>query len=100
MLECSRTIWILATNAFGETIHSFCKKHQKILNDETKVLQARNLVTELSTTIQKECIGKFSVRVPIIRFCHSYLPIISVDSQLVSLNRLPSPAESQTSSPS
>ncbi|KAJ4294924.1 hypothetical protein N0V88_005163 [Collariella sp. IMI 366227] len=64
-LDCSKTIWILATNAFDQTVLNFCDKKRDILfgehstkeNEET----IRKLRRQLSRLIQKESIGGFGV---------------------------------------
>ncbi|VBB73884.1 Putative protein of unknown function [Podospora comata] len=64
-VDCSKTIWILATNAFDDTILSFCKTHYRELFTNTVGLdkrashQVRALGKELSAMIKKEAIGKF-----------------------------------------
>ncbi|KAK4197306.1 P-loop containing nucleoside triphosphate hydrolase protein [Triangularia verruculosa] len=65
LVDCSKTIWILATNAFDDTILSFCKTHYKELFTNTVGLnrraaqQARKLGKKLSAMIKKEAIGHF-----------------------------------------
>ncbi|KAK0669289.1 P-loop containing nucleoside triphosphate hydrolase protein [Cercophora samala] len=65
LVDCSKTIWILATNAFDDTIHTFCKSHYKELFANTVGIdrrasqQARKLSKKLSATIRKCSIETF-----------------------------------------
>ncbi|KAK0704276.1 P-loop containing nucleoside triphosphate hydrolase protein [Apiosordaria backusii] len=65
LIDCSKTIWILATNAFDDHILSFCKTHYRDLFTNTVGLdrraseQARKLGKKLSAIIKKESITKF-----------------------------------------
>lgn len=58
-IDSSRTIWILATNAFDETIHQFCKTHQEIIFNLEKQEENQKLLKGLCNTLRKESIGKF-----------------------------------------
>ncbi|KAJ4400290.1 hypothetical protein N0V85_005798 [Neurospora sp. IMI 360204] len=78
-IDCSKTIWILATNAFDHIIHNFCKKHDKILFADEPGREGQKLITKLSKMIQKESISKFGAPlsgritefVPFLTFSHS-----------------------------
>ncbi|KAL2018654.1 hypothetical protein VTK56DRAFT_489 [Thermocarpiscus australiensis] len=66
-VDCSKAIWVLATNAFDQTILDFCKDNQYILSGEngTKESEAtvKMLGRKLCKTIQKRCIGVFGAAV-------------------------------------
>ncbi|KAK3952430.1 P-loop containing nucleoside triphosphate hydrolase protein [Pseudoneurospora amorphoporcata] len=78
-LDCSKTIWILATNAFDHIIHNFCKEHGKTLFADEPGREGQKLIMKLSKTIQKESISKFGAPlsgritefVPFLTFSHS-----------------------------
>jgi hypothetical protein len=64
-VNCSQAIWVLATNAFDETIHTFCDNHRDELfsdraSEETDIL-LRKLGRQLSRKIQEESINVFGV---------------------------------------
>lgn len=63
-VDCSQVIWVLATNAFDETIQGFCKGHEEVLFDAKKGTQATKLVKGLTQTLKRECKAKFGVRLP------------------------------------
>jgi phage host-nuclease inhibitor protein Gam len=65
MVNCSKTTWVLATNAFDQTIHEFCDNHRDEVfgdpgtkNAEEKI---RRLGRQLTRRIQKESISVFGV---------------------------------------
>ncbi|KAJ4403523.1 hypothetical protein N0V85_005077 [Neurospora sp. IMI 360204] len=58
-VDCKKTIWIMATNAFDETIHAFCTTHEKVLFDDEPGKEGQKLVQKLSRSIQKESVTKF-----------------------------------------
>lgn len=62
-VDCTKTIWIMATNAFDETIHAFCNKHEKVLFSDEPGREGQKLVQTLSRSIQKESVTKFGVRI-------------------------------------
>jgi hypothetical protein len=65
VVNCSKTIWVLATNAFDRIIHEFCNKHGDDLFDDRASKEAdkeiRRLGRQLSRKIQKESLGVFGV---------------------------------------
>ncbi|KAI1387329.1 P-loop containing nucleoside triphosphate hydrolase protein [Hypoxylon trugodes] len=59
LVDCSRTIWILATNKLDDSIHAFCKANEQVLfYSEDEDVQDR-LVGELCSQLRKEVIGQF-----------------------------------------
>lgn len=59
IVDCSKTIWILATNAFDDTIHAFCKVKQEALfqlKDQTAV---QKHVRSLCRMFRTEAISRF-----------------------------------------
>ena len=61
-IDCSKTLWILATNALDDTIKAFCQHHHDPLfinPDEAKVT---GLVEELRNRLRHDFIQKFKVR--------------------------------------
>ncbi|KAK4134667.1 P-loop containing nucleoside triphosphate hydrolase protein [Trichocladium antarcticum] len=62
-VDCSKTIWILATNAFDATIQQFCAKHQDALFDNPSADDAeanlKRLGRQLAGLIQKKCVSQF-----------------------------------------
>ncbi|KAH8808795.1 P-loop containing nucleoside triphosphate hydrolase protein [Xylogone sp. PMI_703] len=58
-IDCSKTIWILATNALDSTINSFCKQHHKaIFIDEDRSTEQK-LVRALSKEIKEVFLQRF-----------------------------------------
>lgn len=60
-IDCSKVIWILATNAFDRTIQGFCEGHEDVLFEAEKGDEATKLVKGLSRTLKRECKAKFGV---------------------------------------
>ncbi|KAI3316621.1 P-loop containing nucleoside triphosphate hydrolase protein [Xylariaceae sp. AK1471] len=56
-IDCSQTIWILATNALDPTIKSFCSDNPEILGSDESV--ALSLSKQLSQEIRKEFLKQF-----------------------------------------
>lgn len=76
-VNCSETIWILATNAFDDTIHEFCITNRKaIFNNNTAGSRQSPLMKQLSTRLREECVshlgapltGRIAKIVPFLRF--------------------------------
>ena len=66
-INCSKTIWILATNGFDQIIHNFCDNHGGVLfadhaSDEADE-KVRKLTRKLSREIQHESISMFGVSI-------------------------------------
>jgi hypothetical protein len=64
-INCTKTIWILATNAFDPTIQSFCDSHQEDLLGSAGTKEhdekVQKLARQLSARLQKESIGVLGV---------------------------------------
>ncbi|KAI3395837.1 hypothetical protein diail_850 [Diaporthe ilicicola] len=58
-VDCSKAIWILATNAFDDTIHEFCKDNQAALFQSTGSTAPGQLVEGLCKTLRRESISTF-----------------------------------------
>ncbi|KAK2608062.1 hypothetical protein N8I77_006697 [Diaporthe amygdali] len=58
-VDCSKAIWILATNAFDDTIHEFCKNNQASLFQSTGQAASEKLVKGLCKTLRTESISTF-----------------------------------------
>ena len=58
-VDCSNTIWILATNAFDNTITSFCDRNPQIFSDNEK--ERKVLVRKLSKTLKADSLQQFGV---------------------------------------
>jgi ATP-dependent Clp protease ATP-binding subunit ClpA len=64
-IDCSKTIWILATNALDTTIQGFCASNHTELfvnDDESQKMQ---LMKRLSKEIKQDFLSKFDVSVPL-----------------------------------
>jgi len=64
-IDCSKTIWILATNALDTTIQGFCASNHTELfvnDDESHKMQ---LMKRLSKEIKQDFLSKFDVSVPL-----------------------------------
>lgn len=62
MVNCAKTIWILATNALDKTIMSFCNRNQAILQEDNPT-KRENLLEELTTAMKEEFISVFKVSI-------------------------------------
>lgn len=63
-IDCSKAIWILATNALDTTIQDFCASNHTELfvnDDESQKMQ---LMKRLSKEIKEDFLSKFDVSVP------------------------------------
>jgi hypothetical protein len=61
-VNCSKTIWILATNALDEKISNFCDQNEGIItSDEAGKEQ---LTKQLSKELKKGFLSRFGVREP------------------------------------
>lgn len=58
-IDSSKTIWILATNTFDDTIHDFCKRHETVLCHSSDQVAVQKLVKGLCKTLRTESIEKF-----------------------------------------
>lgn len=60
-VDCSKTIWILATNALDATIQSFCKEHHKAIFEDEDEAEKLRLMKTLTKNMKKEFLSKFGV---------------------------------------
>lgn len=60
-IDCSNTIWILATNALDDTILDFCEKHDGIFNEDK--IHKSTLVRQLTRQLQEVFLQKFDVSI-------------------------------------
>jgi hypothetical protein len=73
MVNCSKTTWILATNALDKKIIDFCERNEAIF-DEDNPTKRENLLGELTSAMKEEFISVFKVSLNIIQFPNqSYL---------------------------
>ncbi|KAI2470818.1 P-loop containing nucleoside triphosphate hydrolase protein [Annulohypoxylon bovei var. microspora] len=78
IIDCSKTIWILATNKLDDSIHSFCSENEEILfRSEDEQVQDR-LVGKLCRELRKEFIGHFDA--PLARRITEILPFLIFSS--------------------
>jgi hypothetical protein len=60
-IDCSKTVWILATNALDATIQSFCKLHHKPIFEDDDVSEKLRLMKDLSKAIKEDFLAQFGV---------------------------------------
>jgi hypothetical protein len=60
-IDCSKTVWILATNALDATIQSFCKLHHKPIFEDDDVSEKLRLMKSLSKAIKEDFLAQFGV---------------------------------------
>ena len=60
-IDCSKTVWILATNALDATIQSFCKLHYKPIFEDDDVSEKLRLMKGLSKAIKEDFLAQFGV---------------------------------------
>jgi hypothetical protein len=58
-IDCSKTIWILATNALDATIQGFCEKNEQILTDSLAAKE--KLGKELTKELKSAFLAEFDV---------------------------------------
>ncbi|KAI1085469.1 P-loop containing nucleoside triphosphate hydrolase protein [Whalleya microplaca] len=58
-VDCSKTIWILATNIFDDIIHEFCKTNRDKLSNSSVGFEHSSLMRRLIYRLRKECVTKF-----------------------------------------
>ncbi|CAN8105255.1 unnamed protein product [Discula destructiva] len=58
-IDSAKTIWILATNAFDDTIHDFCKSNETVLCHDGDPIKAQDRAKKLCKTLREESIGEF-----------------------------------------
>ncbi len=64
-VDCSQTIWVLATNAIDEPIMAFCEKHKTSLLNGQDHTDRPMLVKKLAKVIKKAFKEQFKVRPPL-----------------------------------
>jgi hypothetical protein len=60
-IDCSKTVWILATNALDPTIQSFCKLHHKPIFEDGDESEKLRLMKSLSKAIKEDFLSQFGV---------------------------------------
>ncbi|XXH04174.1 hypothetical protein Hte_010587 [Hypoxylon texense] len=84
VVDCSKTIWILATNKLDDSIHAFCNANEKVLfHSEDQEVQDK-LVGKLCRQLRKEFIeqfdaplgGRISEILPFLTFSPQESPVI------------------------
>jgi hypothetical protein len=65
MVDCSKTIWILASNALDPTIKEFCKKNQKSIFLDDDPSELLRLMKVLGKELKDKFKERFEVSVPV-----------------------------------
>ncbi|KAN0104943.1 P-loop containing nucleoside triphosphate hydrolase [Hyaloscypha variabilis] len=73
-IDCSKTVWILATNALDSTIQSFCKVHHKSIFEDDDVSEKLRLMKSLSKAIKEDFLAKFGS--PVTGRISDFLPFL------------------------
>lgn len=60
-VDCSKTVWILATNALDPTIQSFCKQHHTQIFQDDNENEKLRLMKDLSKAIKEDFLSQFGV---------------------------------------
>jgi hypothetical protein len=60
MVDCSKTIWILATNALDKTIVDYCKAHPAISEEDDRP-KREGLLEQLTESMKDEFLSIFKV---------------------------------------
>jgi hypothetical protein len=63
LVDCSKTIWILATNAVDDTILSFCAEHRDITFNDDRESEKLYLIVQWSKQIKGEFLDILDVSV-------------------------------------
>lgn len=74
-VNCSRTIWILATNALDETILKFCDEHPAILHSDGNDATAKRLSRKLSTALRGAFLDRFGA--PLTGRVSDFIPFLT-----------------------
>lgn len=77
-VNCAKTIWILATNAFDDTIQKFCKTHQAVLYGANDSSAKKEVVKSLCKSIRLESIEKFGA--PLTGRITDFIPFLTFSS--------------------
>ena len=65
-VDCSKTIWILATNALDKRIVDFCNSNEAVLDESTDV-KRQDLLEELTSAMKEDFMSVFKVSSYILR---------------------------------
>jgi hypothetical protein len=60
-IDCSKTIWILATNAMDSTIQTFCQMHDKSIFVDDNPHEKLRLARLLSKELKQDFLSQFGV---------------------------------------
>lgn len=71
-IDCSKTIWILATNALDATIQDFCKLHHKPIFVDDDQAEKLRLMNHLSKELKEDFLSKFDVSLHKLPHPHQY----------------------------
>lgn len=63
-IDCSKTIWILATNACDNTIQEFCKLHEQPIFQDDDQDEKLRLMKRLSKELKEDFLSQFGVSTP------------------------------------
>ena len=61
MVNCSRTIWVIATNAIDDKIMKFCEAHKSVIFNDEDHSERPPLIKKLSKVIKQEFKEQFKV---------------------------------------
>ena len=75
LVDCSKTIWILATNAVDGTILSFCAEHRDIIFNDDRESEKLYLIEQLSKQIKEEFLNILDVSV-LTSITNAYMGIV------------------------
>ncbi|KAH8669778.1 P-loop containing nucleoside triphosphate hydrolase protein [Tricladium varicosporioides] len=73
-IDCSKTIWILATNALDPTIQDFCTQHQNAIFHNDDQPEKMRLMKTLSKELKEDFLSKFDS--PITGRISAFLPFL------------------------
>lgn len=62
-VNCSNTIWILATNAHDSVIQAFCSANHEVLFGDDNESEKLHLAKTLSAEIRHDFLSRFGVRI-------------------------------------
>ena len=66
VVNCSKTIWILATNALDKMIIDFCERNEAIFDDDNPA-KREDLLEELTSAMREDFISVFKVSIYVIQ---------------------------------
>jgi hypothetical protein len=91
-VDCSKTIWILATNALDTTIQNFCKLHDKPIFVDDDHGEKLRLMKQLSKELKEDFLSKFSVSFTQVPNMEAYLTVQTVPHHRSNLRIPPIPS--------